>query len=633
MAFIQRQRVSGASRRVVATGGSASSEAPLPALPTQVEFDHTRDHEADAEEEDAHTVSSTSGSKRGREAADRDEEFEHMDAAEESAYQLPLGFPQGMRIRYALFAMGESGMARFYAKSHQGSIFTCGKDTVWTFDDATGLWGKIDYNLWVISMQQWLINRISPVIQYISPMVATAEAEGDKEAAKAPKSWLGRMSKVFESICKLRNAKDTAKIAFLDPHLFDDSIVERLDANPLIYSFANSVVELVRRPEDGLFTAKERARTREDMISFALSFDFADANSEQALYYDGQMKYFLRTMYEDDEESLDAMQVTLGYFSTGLRKEKRIWSIFARTDSGKTTLFSIVANAMEKYAVTSGIPVDELLESCGFSGALAQALSKNPPPRLVCFDEIRRKLGGAMLLNENLANNLANGKVDGGVALNIKHGEAIAIKQLMAKLVMLVNSPLTIPSQSTGLANRVTNIGLTVSFPEVYDAASAAPYERPRDPALEARLTSKDAKLGIMRFLIRGALRYLNGRSIMSVRMLKSTFETRVLGDPYLSWLTKNFLPTGIATDRITLEGIVENFRSAGHSSVLNNNALENLHVLLDSFGDFAERIAMADQWGRIQQGYTGIRGRLLEDPDWFEGRRAAALTKASLRT
>lgn len=656
--FIARQRSAakasasagaGAGR---ARGGSPSSpsgsaSASVAPPPSQVEFDPSADHshlfaieeeageEGDEEEEEPGASASVAGSKRGREdedddatvaGVDVDEAFQKLIDKHVAAHRLPPDYPKAMRILFAFFSENELGMAELYARHFRGHVKTCGKDTVWHFDQADCLWKTIPYTKWTLALGKYLFAQVRPVVEHLMAEVRHAEAVGDKEAAKTPKSFLKRMEKAHDRISSAVGMRETAALAFRNEMLHDDDFVDKLDANPLLYSFRDSIVELKWCDDTQRYKMYQGQRTAEHLLSYMLPFNFEDDDPAKRAHYQRLMTRFVHNLYEDEASEL-AMHATLGYFSTGLRSEKRIWTIYAKSDSGKTTLLNILANGMCGYACVGGIPVDEILEDCKFSGKLATALAQTPRPRVVAFDECRKKISSiGFCLNEDIVNNLGNGKIEGAkVSLNIKHGEAISIAEPHVKLVLMINSPVTVPPQSTGLANRITNIGLQFTFPKIYNPLTAGAMARPRDAVLEAALMSKEARAGILRYLMRGALRYLNKEPLMSPRMERSTFLTLVKGDPYLEWLTSQFFPTGVATDMITLEGLVENFKAAGHASILANNALVNLRAIVEGFVDFATFKQVADQFGRLAVGITGIRGRRVGDPEWYEARTIAA--------
>jgi len=657
--FIVRQRAGAAKASAAgrARGGSpSSSSASVAPPPSQVEFDPSADHshlfpideeanedeggegegEGDELEGGAGSLSaagSVAGSKRGRDddeaslhfGLDEDAAFQKLVDKHVAAHRLPPEFPKAMRILFAFFSENELGMAELYARHFKGHIKTCGKDTVWRFDPTDCLWKTVSYAKWTLSLGKHLFDQVRPVVERLAIEVKTALAHGDKEAAKPPQAWLKRMEKAHDRISSAAGMRETASLAFRNEMLHDEDFVQTLDANPLLYSFRDSVVELKWCEDSERYKMYQGPRTAEHLLSYALPFDFEDADPGKRAYYQRLMTRFIHNLYEDEASEL-AMHATLGYFSTGLRNEKRIWTIYAKSDSGKTTLLNIVGNAMCKYANIGGVPVDEILEDCKFSGKLAAALAQNPRIRIEAFDECRKKIGGLFCLNEDIINNLGNGKIEGTkVSLNIKHGEAISIAEPHVKLVLMINSPVTVPPQSTGLANRITNIGLQFTFPKIYNPLTSGEMARPRDVELEKALMSSEARAGIMRYLMRGALRYLNKEPLMSPRMERSTFLTLVKGDPYLEWLTTQFFPTGVATDMITVEGLVENFKAAGHASILANNALVNLRAIVEGFADFATFKQVADQFGRLSTGITGIRGRLVGDPEWYEARIVAA--------
>lgn len=512
--------------------------------------------------------------------------------------------PLFLSTAYSYLVHAEGGPATFFAKRHSTLIKTTGKDSVWTYDAFERrplcLWVPRTLEQLSQHMGIWLMNEVKPVLEYARNMAADLKAEGNKEEAKPWGAAVNALIKAARDFATERTLTSIAKAAF--SLLRDPDFESKINAKKGWMPFENGNVDMR--------TGELHTRVRTDYITYTLPFDY-DPHASTA-----DIKSLIQKLYEDFT-SENAFQCLAGYWATGEASIKAFWQVAAPSNSGKTELFTILCDALGRFAARGEVPIGELTDS-KFEDGLWSVLSRQPPPRLVVTDEV----GGDVVFKEPVINGLTDGTARQKMTFNLKGvGPSHLTGNHDACYAILTNHVLRIPASATGMVRRNHAIGLQYTFGD----ARVHPMDRLRDAVLVARLKLPEAWPGILRWLVQGAQSFyaLGERVTTCKRFDAASFDLQLRGDPYLAWLASTYSPTGLRDDKITLDELVRDFKTAAREPAANARAFDGLKDLLESMRDYIEPSTWS-YLGMEAQGYIGLRPRRMHDFPWAQARYSA---------
>ena len=498
---------------------------------------------------------------------------------------------------YARLTGGERGLASLYCLLASGSIFTSGTQRdphIWAVDaEGTFLWQPITPATWRASFIYYLAPLCVPVQARIHESLQQAVMCGNKAEAFDWKAARTKLEVAIARLNKVGTEKDIATKAF--EFLFDHAKLEALDGSKTLLSFQNGVLDLE--------TQEFRARRAEDLLSYALPYDFdpeADTSAIERLF----------NALWDTPDTVAAARTLFGYCLTGLTTEKMFHQIAAPSNSGKTKLFQVLTAAMGEYASNGVVPIGEL-STVQFEGTLIEVLQQKPAPRLIVIDEIKEDTP----LKAELVNRLSDGCDDQFVTLAMKHVNNVKRVRNCAKYFLLTNYFMELPAAATGLAFRARNIGLSHRF---VDAPVPGSSDKKKDDALILELMTNKGRQGTMAWLVSGAFAYFARAPITCPVFEASSFELTVRGDVYLAWLTEMYFPTGSDDHKISLASLVGTYKAENRNPRTNAKAFEGIKFALATMS----RYVFCVEWacgGAPEVGYKGLRQRRVGDLPWLE--------------
>lgn len=536
----------------------------------------------------------------------------------------------------ALVVGKEFGAANFYADAVRDLEKTEPIETgkcVRTYDGTwvlttDNLWTFVRFECWRATVQSVLNIELERLLVALTDLVQASAPDGEADAGKGVhKAWLKAYGQVraamaaIGTVCTMTNICKAAATALEDPVFF-----KHLDGSRRLLSFANGVVDL-KAPD-----LEVRARTAHDFLSYALPYEF-DPAADQT-----DIRAFVDAIMSS-AEARATLQATVGYWATGETTEKRFWQLSTQPNSGKTSFVEIISNALGKYGPMGAAPVSELLESTHFEDSLASALGSHPAPRILIFDET----GADCHLKEAFINLATSGSSDIRLQCARKHKQGELVT-LQAKIVFCSNHVLSINASSSGTAFRNTCPPFDSTFVSAdgYDPKMAAAGYKVRDDALCARLKSDAGRAGVMAWIVDGARQFYSQGIPRSARWDRYSLELLVKGDPYLKFIAETHVPTGCATDRVSLFAIVEQFlrgKGAGASRKVDDGiaaALASLAPLVtpvlwqEPMPFYGSGAVPPDHPQLVVSGFRGLRRRVFADLSYYECLEAARLRLAS---
>lgn len=526
---------------------------------------------------------------------------------------LPSGAKPSMQTKYKSVASGERAMAKAYVDPWRDEIKSTDSQLfAWIYNFSTRLWTHTPSYILNGRMHAWLEKEITDVSTYIQ-LELRRRVTGDmsKEEAKSWKECDRKVQQSLVTINSLNGMSNIVKLALQETR--DDGFVATLDSNRRAVSFENGVLMLD--------TLCLRPRTREDKLSYTLPYAFdAEASMDDVLE-------FVTNLYEDGE-AVRAFQNMMGYLLTGETRIKRFLQWACPSNGGKTSILDVFSKAMGKYAAVGVVPAEEFAASEKFQERWSEILTDKPSPRWIAVDELKPD----MSLNESLLNIVSDGTATQKLSLGRKHTKHALALVNHAKYTFVTNHVLRVLSASSGTIFRNTSIGLRFTFTPSYDADRAGLMDRPRNPALLARLLTPAAWPGILRFMALGAKRYYvlvdAGEEVQDFFMCElfheETFKLRIRGDPYLNWLSENYVCTGLDHDHALLRDLVQKYRMDAPSAGTSASASLGLRTSIEAIQVLKFGSHLDVHTGVEQKAILGLRERRLGDMGWISSLKHA---------
>jgi len=255
-----------------------------------------------------------------------------------------------------------------------------------------------------------------------------------------------------------------------------------------------------------LQSGKFRSGRPEDMIRTTVPTEWIDLGQPCPRW-----EAFLREVFAGDDEIVAFIHRLLGYGVTGQTTEHVFPVFWGAGRNGKSTLVETLADVLGKDVATS-IPSDEIMRTRYTGG---------PQPFIY-------QLQGKRLVWSSETN--PDRSLNAGLVKQLTGADRIKVRTLHAKpveftpthlLMLLTNHKPKVDAQDLAVWDRVALIPFNMRFVDKPDAEN----ERPRDPALPARLREEAA--GILAWLVRGTLAWQENGLAMPEKVRLATQEYR----------------------------------------------------------------------------------------------------------
>lgn len=238
--------------------------------------------------------------------------------------------------------------------------------------------------------------------------------------------------------------------------------------------------------------------------------------------------HFLSTIYNDDQELIDFVQIMFGYGITGFTTEHIFPFLLGRGRNGKSLLINTIARVAGDYAAT--VPCEIFLKDGQQRAANAAnpAIMKHEGLRLAFSSEVEE---GARFSAQAVKRMTGGDKLDGRDLYGTEWREFLPTHLS----IMVGNHEPQPPAGDPAFWDRTFLIYHPVRF--VKGTPNPEKLERQADPDIEEKLKQKDEQ--VLAWLIEGAVRWNQGgrkiRPPESVR--KSTEEYREDSDWITRWI------------------------------------------------------------------------------------------------
>jgi len=303
-----------------------------------------------------------------------------------------------------------------------------------------------------------------------------------------------------------------------------------LDADPLAFNVNNGTLRFVSAPDPDCpdpdverlkWTARLDPHSREDMISKLCPVDY-DPDRLKAPAF----KAFLERVLPDVEVRR-FVQRYLGYSMTALTREQVFVFFWGQGRNGKSTLVDVICRIMGDY--TTSVPFETLAgDDRRRGGEATPDLARLPATRLVRASEPEQR----MRFRESMVKSLTSGEP---IPIRRLHSDFVDIYPTF-KLIVSGNHKPTIEGTDEGIWRRVLLVPWTEQIPK--DQI---------DRELPEKLWGE--RVGILNWLVRGALDYLDNGLEPPDAVRAATDEYREESDPIGAFLREACDITGQDTD------------------------------------------------------------------------------------
>ena len=560
------------------------------------------------------------------EDSESDEEDILVEGDVTNMFKLPLGcnLTSVLREQYAALAAGHLSMADLFYKHHRGTLKTYGKDAVYIANPDNNLWEEATVNKLQIQIMQYLRTICHQVGSILKQNRQICQDNGaDKEDIRMWSVLIAPVTQAMIVVNSRRGGEDITRLVFEHARI---ASLDEFNSDRLLISFKTLVYDAEVTDPRHTF----RPRAAGDMLTKALSYDpdfeliklFASRHEEKH-----DIEQFFWNIFEDDDV-IACVQAFFGYCFTGKTDLKIFGELVNPSNCGKTSMFTLICNALEFYASYGDVPVSEFCDH--FSGALVNVLQRQPPVRLIGVDEVGAPgadSGKVLVLKDTIFNGLSDGKESQGKALSLnkKHKDGQSVGRSFAKIVVMSNGHLSIPAASSGLWSRSWSAPMeNVFIKKDFDPTKSPSTWRPADIELLKRLESDAMKPAIAAWLIVGVERYMSrGEPAMRMnyKISKASLDTLCHSDPYALYLTTTFVPTGQVTDTISFDALLTEHARTHDSRILKNGARQGFKdvISLQVFADLLALSTVTNAFGVLEQVITGLRPRKADDPNWYD--------------
>lgn len=402
----------------------------------------------------------------------------------------------------AWYELNDLGNAKRIVDLAQGKL-------LWVEDH----WVAFDGKRWSAEDGQRLAQRLAHDMARHIPIEAAAlddqiEQLKGKDDSKA-KMFENRQAELYKHGVTSGNAnKTTAALSQLKSEL--PAVREDFDRDPLALNLANGTLRIVQ-DKDGRWRPELLPHDPEDRLSKLVDVEW-DAEAQAPVW-----SQHLETVLPDPEVR-DFFQSCMGYAATGETREQVILMLQGRGGDGKSTTMDAIRETLGLYGRTAA--VESFLHGAVRSGAEASPDMARlaGDTRLVCTSEPR--IGAA--LDEGRIKQITGGQP---VSARELHGAPFEYVPKFL-LVLECNRKPRISGDDDGIWRRV----LVVEFPHQFKGDNI-------DKGAKARLLAE--KPGVLRWLVEGAIRWLEQGLVPPDRVKDTIEDYRRASNPFGEWFAE----------------------------------------------------------------------------------------------
>jgi P4 family phage/plasmid primase-like protien len=188
------------------------------------------------------------------------------------------------------------------------------------------------------------------------------------------------------------------------------------EKNTHLLNFRNGCYDLIKN--------EFRQRTKDDCVSIYLNYDYKESQNK----YINKVKDIIRSISNDDEETLGFMLNYLGYCLTGETRAKKFLILYgASASNGKTTLQEIFSKCLNVYSYK----IDRETFNYKYDKFHKQLIQCQRPKRMVFLEEMNKNKLDISKLKEFVDGNDIN--------CNIMYGTSDLVK-ISSKLIIATNN-------------------------------------------------------------------------------------------------------------------------------------------------------------------------------------------------
>lgn len=197
-----------------------------------------------------------------------------------------------------------------------------------------------------------------------------------------------------------------------------DNFSDDKEKNTHLLNFRNGCYDLIKN--------EFRQRTKKDCVSIILNYDYKQSQERDI----NKVKDIIRSISNDDEETLGFMLNYLGYCLTGETKAKKFLILYgASASNGKTTLQEIFSKCLNVYSYK----IDRETFNYKYDKFHKQLIQCQRPKRMVFLEEMNKNKLDISKLKEFVDGNDIN--------CNIMYGTSDLVKVTSKLIIATNNSP------------------------------------------------------------------------------------------------------------------------------------------------------------------------------------------------
>lgn len=290
-----------------------------------------------------------------------------------------------------------------------------------------------------------------------------------------------RKKQIMNIAMKLRDTSFKDKLfKELKYMMFDETFLERLDEHRHLLAFDNCVVDLN--------TLEVRHPYPEDMISMTCGYDFIWMDEHQHPVK-GDVRRFIESVFVDEDIRRYAMKV----FAQALHgeiQEQKFWIAYGGGKNGKSSLFSIIHNALGDYMHIMGVQyfTEKRSGANQAQSDIAQARCK----RIITTEEPDEQTA----LNPSVIKSICSG---GFIRARELYSQSTSF-QLMASVFMACNNLPIVNSNDYGSWRRIECIPFRSHFSSEPNPDDKYSFSVDRD--LDTKIETDEWKCAFMNILL-----------------------------------------------------------------------------------------------------------------------------------